>query len=96
MLLKDKVCIVTGGGVQIGRAFAEQLLKEGAFVKNSFKSSIPKKNIFFSFSELESEKFINCLLFLLLIRIRFPFLTWTVIQGNCVALNCSNNLAKIV
>ncbi|XP_070499395.1 15-hydroxyprostaglandin dehydrogenase [NAD(+)]-like [Chironomus tepperi] len=32
MLLKDKVCIITGGAVQIGRAFAEQLLKEGAFI----------------------------------------------------------------
>jgi len=36
MLLKDKVCIITGGAVQIGRAFAEQLLKEGAFVNFSF------------------------------------------------------------
>lgn len=95
MLLKDKVCIVTGGGVQIGRAFAEQLLKEGAFVKKFFSHPFLKKH-FFSSSELESEKFINCLLFSLFIRIRFPFSTWTVIQGNCVVLNCSNNLAKIV
>lgn len=32
MLLKDKVCIVTGGACGIGRAFCEELLKNGAFV----------------------------------------------------------------
>ncbi|KAG5678578.1 hypothetical protein PVAND_008240 [Polypedilum vanderplanki] len=32
MLLKDKVCIITGGAVNVGRAFCEQLLKNGAFI----------------------------------------------------------------
>lgn len=34
MLLKDKICIVTGAAVGLGRAFCEQLLKQGAFVRN--------------------------------------------------------------
>lgn len=33
MLFKDKVCIVTGAAVGLGRAFCEQLLKQGAFVR---------------------------------------------------------------
>jgi hypothetical protein len=61
MLLKDKVCIITGGAVQIGRAFAEQLLKEGAFVNFSICHPFLKYIFFFFFFVLESEKFINCL-----------------------------------
>lgn len=34
MLFKDKVCIVTGSAVGLGRAFCEQLLKQGAFVSS--------------------------------------------------------------
>lgn len=33
MSLKDKICIVTGAAVGLGRAFCEQLLKQGAFVR---------------------------------------------------------------
>lgn len=33
MLFKDKVCIVTGSAVGLGRAFCEQLLKQGASVR---------------------------------------------------------------
>lgn len=36
MMLKDKVCIVTGAAVGLGRAFCEQLLKQGAFVRKTF------------------------------------------------------------
>lgn len=50
MSFKDKVCIITGGAVGLGRAFCEQLLKQGAFVRRN------------SFSP-ESEKFINRLRF---------------------------------
>lgn len=40
MHLKDKICIITGAAVGIGRAFAEFLLKEGAFVSFSVKKFI--------------------------------------------------------
>jgi NAD(P)-dependent dehydrogenase (short-subunit alcohol dehydrogenase family) len=33
MSFKEKVCIVTGAAVGLGRAFCEQLLKQGAFVR---------------------------------------------------------------
>lgn len=33
MSFKDKACIVTGAAVGLGRAFCEQLLKQGAFVR---------------------------------------------------------------
>lgn len=32
MSLKDKICIITGAGCGLGRAFCEQLLKSGAYV----------------------------------------------------------------
>lgn len=61
-MLKDKVCIVTGAAVGLGRAFCEQLLKQGAFVSKTFCDS-------------ESERFINRLSFFL--RFRFLILTRT-------------------
>lgn len=33
MRLKDKVCIITGSAVGVGRIFAEFLLREGALVR---------------------------------------------------------------
>lgn len=33
MRFKDSVCIITGGAVGVGRAFAESLLREGALVR---------------------------------------------------------------
>lgn len=50
MLFKDKVAIVTGSAVGLGRAFCEQLLKQGAFVRIKLLRK-------------ESEKFINRLSF---------------------------------
>jgi hypothetical protein len=87
MLLKDKVCIITGAACGVGRAFCETLLKQGSFV-NYF--SILKK-FFFFFSFPESEKFINCLS----TSNRFQFSTWIAILVNCAALNYNSNLAKI-
>ena len=55
MSFKEKICIVTGAAVSLGRAFCEQLLKQGAFVR--------KQIIFFGESEYE---FINRFVWLFL------------------------------
>lgn len=83
MFLKDKVCIVTGGGSGLGRAFSEQLLKEGAFVNiHSLK--------------IESEKFINCLHSPGTCAFRSQYSTWNVKLGSRAVLICSKFMGKIV
>lgn len=81
MSLKDKICIVTGAAVGLGRAFCEQLLKQGAFVRKK------------SFGLIKSEKeFNNRLRFFF----RFLSLILTQMPANFVAWSCSSNLERIV
>lgn len=51
MLFKDKVCIVTGAAVGLGRAFCEQLLKQGAFVRSRFVKKFINRLSFFRRSQ---------------------------------------------
>lgn len=80
MSLKDKICIVTGAAVGLGRAFCEQLLKQGAFVRKK------------SFGLIESEKEFNNRLRLFF---RFLSLILTPMPANFVAWSYSSNSARI-
>lgn len=46
MSFKEKNCIVTGAALGLGRAFCEQLLKQGAFVRKQIRFFVESENEF--------------------------------------------------
>lgn len=82
MRLKEKVCIISGGAVGVGRTFAEFLLREGALVRFYFSFCCMRwRKSFFLKSSLTVYAFF-----------RYQFSTSTQIAANYACLNFNNNL----